>query len=72
MASRAVHRKKDGRAYVYSVESYWDKEKKAPRNKQVCLGRLDEATVEVIPIGTNLILQLQLQFSFLDPLFNQK
>ena len=49
MASRAVHRKKDGRAYVYSVESYWDKEKKAPRNKQVCLGRLDEATGEIIP-----------------------
>ena len=49
MASRTIHRKKNGKAYVYSVESYWDKEKKAPRNKQVCLGRLDEQTGEIIP-----------------------
>jgi len=35
--------------YVYSVESYWDKEMKAPRNKQTCLGRLDPETGEVIP-----------------------
>jgi hypothetical protein len=34
--------------YVYSVESYWDKEKKASRNRQVCLGRLDEKTGEII------------------------
>ena len=37
--------KKTGAIYVYSVESYWDKEKKAARNKQVCLGRLNEETV---------------------------
>jgi transposase len=49
MASTTIHRKKNGAAYVYSVESYWDKEKKAPRNKQVCLGRLDEQTGEIIP-----------------------
>jgi transposase len=49
MSSRTIHKKKDGKAYVYSVESYWDKEKKAPRNKQVCLGRLDEKTGEIIP-----------------------
>ena len=49
MASTAIHRKKNGAAYVYSVESYWDKEKKAPRNKQVCLGRLDDTTGEIIP-----------------------
>ena len=30
--------------YVYSVESYWDKEKKRPANKQVCLGKLDKET----------------------------
>lgn len=52
MASRCYHRnKKTGVTYVYSVESYWDKEKKAPRNRQVCLGRLDEATGEVVPSG---------------------
>jgi len=49
MASTAIHRKKNGAAYVYSVESYWDKEKKAPRNRQVCLGRLDEATGAITP-----------------------
>ena len=49
MAFTTIHTKKDGKKYVYSVESYWDKEKKAPRNKQVCLGRLDEETGEVVP-----------------------
>ncbi|MEA1922599.1 MAG: transposase [Pseudomonadota bacterium] len=50
MASIAYHRnKKTGAVYVYSVESYWDKEKKAPRNKQVCIGKLDQETGEVIP-----------------------
>jgi hypothetical protein len=49
MAYRAVHTKKNGAKYVYSVTSYWDKGKKASRNRQVCLGRLDEATGEVVP-----------------------
>ena len=50
MASRTYHHnKKTGATYVYSVQSYWDKEKKAPRNRQVCLGKLDKATGEVIP-----------------------
>jgi len=50
MASITHHRNKEtGAVYVYSVESYWDKEKKAPRNRQTCLGRLDPETGEVIP-----------------------
>jgi hypothetical protein len=49
MAYQAIHTKKDGKKYVYAVEGYWDKEKKAPRNKQVCLGRLDEQTGAIIP-----------------------
>jgi transposase len=50
MASRAYHHnKKTGVTYVYSVESYWDKEKKAPRNKQTCIGKLDPATGEINP-----------------------
>jgi transposase len=44
-----IHRKKDGRVYLYSTTSYWDKEKKAPRSRQVCLGRFNEETGEVIP-----------------------
>lgn len=43
------HNKKTGVTYVYSVNSYWDKEKKAPRNRQVCIGKLDKTTGEVIP-----------------------
>lgn len=43
------HNKKTGATYVYSVTSYWDKEKKAPRNRQVCIGKLDKTTGEVIP-----------------------
>ena len=31
------------------MKSYWDKEKKAPRNKQVCLGRVDTNTNEIVP-----------------------
>lgn len=50
MASITHHRNKEtGRTYVYRVESYWDKEKKAPRNKQICLGRLDSNTGKIIP-----------------------
>ena len=44
-----IHRKPNGAAYLYAVKSYWDKEKKQARNKQVCLGRIDEETGEVIP-----------------------
>lgn len=43
--------KKTGTTYVYSVESYWDKEKKQARNRQICLGKLDEKTGEIIPSG---------------------
>ena len=50
MASQTYHyNKKTGVTYVYSVESYWDKEKKAPRNKQICIGKLNKATGEIIP-----------------------
>jgi hypothetical protein len=44
-----IHRKANGTAYLYAFESYWDKEKQQARNKQVCLGRIDEETGEVIP-----------------------
>lgn len=44
-----IHRKPNGAAYLYAVESYWDKEKKQGRNRQICLGRLNEETGEIIP-----------------------
>ncbi len=50
MASITHHQdKKTGAVYRYSVESYWDKEKKAPRNKQIYLGKVDPDTGELIP-----------------------
>lgn len=50
MTYRVHHyNKKNGVTYVYEAVSIWDKEKKAPRNKQVCIGKLDPATGELIP-----------------------
>jgi transposase len=49
MARRVNHvNKKTGVTYVYEYTSYWDKEKKQARNKQVCIGKLD-ATGKFIP-----------------------
>ena len=41
--------KKTGITYVYESTSYWDKEKKQPRNKQICVGKLDPISKEFIP-----------------------
>lgn len=35
--------------YVYESESYWDKEKKQPRSKRTLIGKIDEATGEIVP-----------------------
>ena len=49
--SYQIHRtnKKTGVIYVYEVESYWDKERKQPRNKQVCIGKLNPETGDFVP-----------------------
>jgi transposase len=50
MTKRVIHlNKATGVSYVYEYVSYWDKEKKQGRNKQVCIGKLDPATGELIP-----------------------
>lgn len=41
--------KKTGVTYVYEAVSYWDKELKQSRNKQVCIGKLDSETGDFIP-----------------------
>ena len=41
--------KKTGVTYVYESISYWDKTKKQPRSKQVCIGKLDKDGVTFIP-----------------------
>ena len=50
MAYRVYHRNKtNGTTYVYEAISYWDKEKKRPANKQICIGKLDKDTNKFIP-----------------------
>lgn len=51
MGRLVYHRKKDsGVTYVYEVvEEHWDKAKKQMRSKQVCIGKLDPDTGEIIP-----------------------
>lgn len=48
--------KKSGTVYVYESESYWDKEKKAPRNRRKLIGKLDEnvlsGELNATPSGT--------------------
>ena len=41
--------KNNGVTYVYESTSYWDKEKKRPRNKRICIGKLDPVSGEFIP-----------------------
>ncbi len=41
--------KRTGTTYVYESLSYWDKEKKQPRNKRTLIGKIDEETGETIP-----------------------
>lgn len=45
---KAKH-KKTGITYVYESESYWDKEKKQPRNKRKLIGKIDDLTGEIVP-----------------------
>jgi hypothetical protein len=50
MPCRVNHLKKtNGVTYVYEYTSFWDKEKKQSRNKQVCVGKLDPVSGEFIP-----------------------
>lgn len=44
-----VTNKKSGITYVYESESYWDKEKKQPRNKRKLIGKIDPETGEIVP-----------------------
>jgi transposase len=42
------HRHKNGTIYVYRQHSVWDKEKKRSKNEQVCIGKRDPKTGEII------------------------
>ena len=41
--------KKTGVTYVYESVSFWNKELKQSRNKQVCIGKIDPATGKFVP-----------------------
>lgn len=43
-----IEQEAKGRIYVYKVVSYWDKDKKQPRQKREYLGRKDPITGEII------------------------
>lgn len=47
------HNKTTGVTYVYEAVSTWDKDKKQPINKQVCIGKLNPITGELIPSKRN-------------------
>jgi hypothetical protein len=49
MSTVKLKDKRTGTTYVYESESYWDKEKKQPRNKRTLIGKIDEETGETIP-----------------------
>jgi len=46
-----MHNRKTGVTYVYESESYWDREKKQPRNRRTLIGKLDPETGEIVPTG---------------------
>ncbi len=41
--------KNTGVTYVYESISYWDKEKKQPRSKQTCIGKIDPISGKFVP-----------------------
>lgn len=50
MTKQVIHvNKKTGVSYVYEYVSYWDKEKKQGRNKQICIGKIDSESGEIVP-----------------------
>mgnify|MGYP000370969747 CR=1 FL=1 len=50
MPCRVKHQnKKNGITYVYESQSYWDKEKKQPRNKRICIGKINPNDGKFIP-----------------------
>jgi len=60
--------------YVYDAESYWDKEKKQPRQRRVYLGKRDPKTGEIIPTQKTKIVRSVKDYGnvyFLDKLSEQ-
>ncbi|MBU4486670.1 MAG: IS1634 family transposase [Candidatus Delongbacteria bacterium] len=49
MSTVYMKNKNTGITYVYESVSYWDKEKKQPRNKRKCIGKIDPISGAIIP-----------------------
>ena len=47
--SYRIEQRRGKHIYVYEVESYWDKEKKQPRQRRTYIGKKDPRTGEIIP-----------------------
>lgn len=43
------HDKRSGITYAYESRAWWDKEKGQSRSKRTLVGRVDEATGEIVP-----------------------
>jgi transposase len=50
-----IDQKVGNHIYVYEVYSYWDKEKKSPRQRRIPVGKRDPATGRLIPKSTKRI-----------------
>lgn len=44
-----IKNKKTGITYAFESVSYWDKEKKQPRNRRTLIGKVDPETGEIVP-----------------------
>lgn len=49
MSSQVKVKAKNGRIYVYEVDSFWNKEKKKPDSRRKCIGHINELTGEIVP-----------------------
>jgi len=49
MAITYNHDKRSGKTYAYETTYVWDKEKGQSRSKRTLIGRVDDATGEIVP-----------------------
>ena len=49
MSSYVYNKSANGTTYVYLNESFWDRDARKTRHKRKCVGKLDPATLEIVP-----------------------
>lgn len=65
MSSLVYVKNPNGTTYVYSNESYWDKETKSTRHKRKCIGKVDPVTGDTVPTRKKKVPSSQKQESVL-------